>query len=391
MKLKFISSFLLLLFLVLVSPARADEPTDQYLYIFFLIQQGDTLVKGHDLAHALAKYQKAQAALVAFHQGYPDWNMKIVSYRMNYLSEKISALSEKVQAPAPAAPAAAAPASTPQVKLLDAGAEPRKVLRLHPNPGDKRSMGMTMKMGMTVIVAGKESPPVKIPPMHLTMDFAVKNVSPDGDITYDLVMGEATVEEDPEVMPQVAQAIKSSLGSIKGLSGTGTVSSRGIVKSMQFEIPSGADPQMRQVMEQTRNAFTMGAALLPEEAVGPGARWQSTLPVKTQGMSLDQTVDCQLVSIEGDQLTCKTTINQKAPRQQIQSPSMPGMKVDLTSLSGSGAGDLTLDLGQIIPAKANLNYHSDASMGMNVGGQKQTMDMKIDMQMHLESMLLEAK
>jgi len=140
--------------LVTLCPAQ-EEPTrdDQYFEIFNLIQQADTLSAGTNISRALAKYQKAESALLEFHKSYPDFDVKAVSFRLNYLAEKIAACSAKLSPAAspkesPPEAQSAAPAGTVEVKLLEAGAEPRKALRLHPNPGDKQTLLMTMKMGM---------------------------------------------------------------------------------------------------------------------------------------------------------------------------------------------------------------------------------------------------
>src|SRR5258708_1980533 len=76
---------------------------DEYVQIFKLIQEADTLATQAP-AQALAKYLDAQAALDRLHKGSPDWNTRIVSYRLTYLANKIAALSAAASTPA-AAPA----------------------------------------------------------------------------------------------------------------------------------------------------------------------------------------------------------------------------------------------------------------------------------------------
>src|SRR5207245_1035101 len=98
-------------------------------------------------------------------------------------------------------------ASTPQVKLLDAGAEPRKVLRLHPKTGDKQTLNMTMKMAMDIKLGEMQNPAMKLPPMKLTLEVTAKAVSAEGEITYELVMRDASVGDEPEALPQLAEAM----------------------------------------------------------------------------------------------------------------------------------------------------------------------------------------
>src|ERR1035441_10832463 len=92
---------------------------------------------------------------------------------------------------------------------------------------------------------------------------------------------------------------------------------------MEFKGPSGVDAQTRQVMDQMRDSFSSIAAPLPEEAVGPGARWEAKIPIKSQGMTIDHTGTSELVSIEGDRLTTKSTFTKRASNQKVESPAMP--------------------------------------------------------------------
>ena len=64
---------------------------------------------------------------------------------------------------------------------------------------------------------------------------------------------------------------------------------------------------------------------------------------------------------------------------------MAGLKLDLTKMTGKGTGKATFDLGEIMPPDATAEFHADMAMKMDAGGQKQTMTMKMDMNMRLEA------
>src|SRR5438132_2955210 len=192
----------ILALLLALSRAQSQDADDQYLRIFELIQQADSLNTNGQGSAALAKYQQAHTALRAFQKTYPTWNVKIVSYRLNYLAEKVGALSAPPEGgpasgtqPRQAQTPAGGGTQIPQVKLLEPGSEPRKVLRLHPKPGDKQLAGMTMKMAMDMKI-GEMQNPVKLPAMNMTMEITVKNVTAEGDINYETVMGEASVADE---------------------------------------------------------------------------------------------------------------------------------------------------------------------------------------------------
>ncbi len=397
--LRWFSGLIVLALLLAWWPVRAEGPDDQYANVFNLIQQADSLNTKGQIGPALAKYRDAQKALVDLHTTYPDWNNKLVTFRLTYLAERIAALTQPpptrtTNAPTTGAGGAppesrpgetAAPAQAPQVKLLEPGAEPRKELRLHPKPGDKQAFTMTLKMAMAMKAGEMPEQMVKMPPIKLTMDVTVKNVSTQGDITYELVMGEATVSDEAGVMPQVAEAMKSAFAGLKGKSGKGTISNRGLSKGLEFKAPPGADPQLGQMMDEMKQSFADLTVPLPEEAVGPGARWEVKMPLKSQGMTIDETATYKLVSLEGERVTTRSAVSQTAGNQKIQSPAMPGLKVDLTKMTGNGTADVTSDLGQLLPLTGTADLHTERAMGMNAGGQKQSMTMKMDVNVRLEA------
>ena len=79
--------------LLALSGARAEGPDDQYVRIYNLIQEADKLNSGGQPSEALPKYLEAQTALRQFQKGYPDWNVKVITFRLNYVAAKIAAVS----------------------------------------------------------------------------------------------------------------------------------------------------------------------------------------------------------------------------------------------------------------------------------------------------------
>ena len=86
--------------------ARAQD--EQYVQIYNTIQEGDASANSDPL-QALNKYLKAQTDLQQFQKIYPEWNTRIVGYRLSYLANKIAELS--AHAPAAKAVSATTPAA----------------------------------------------------------------------------------------------------------------------------------------------------------------------------------------------------------------------------------------------------------------------------------------
>jgi hypothetical protein len=368
--------------------ARTEDPADQYVGIVFLIQKADSLAASAKTGPALAKYQEAQTALRNFQKNRVDWNPNVVAYRLNYLAEKIAALSQPATTPSTTVPGGdtqtEARESASALKLLDAGAEPRKVLRLHPSPGDKQTCALTLKIGMTTRIAEAQAPGMSLPAVKTTMEVTIKSVSPDGDITYEMVLSDASVAEDAETMPQTAEVTKASMAKFKGLVSTGTMSNRGFRKSTETSAPPGADAKAKKLLDEMNDALSSLATLLPEEAVGAGARWEVASKLKSRGVTIDQTTTYQLVSIEGERVTTKVTTTQRAANQIIQSPTIPQLKTDLLKMAGRGTGEITFDLGQLLPVDASSDTHTDATTSSNLGGFKQPMTMATDVNLRFE-------
>ena len=78
-------------------PAHAQQnPDDQYIGIYNLMQQADSLAAAGQPREALADYTQARAALDRFSRVFPNWNATIVNFRLDYLAQKISGLTGQV-------------------------------------------------------------------------------------------------------------------------------------------------------------------------------------------------------------------------------------------------------------------------------------------------------
>ena len=381
---------ILLALLVSFGVARAEGPDSDYLVVYGVMEQADALNTKGKTVEAHKKYLEAQRALTEFQQNNSDWNKPMVGYRAKYLAEKIKETSGETAASAAnngsasTGKSAVAGAGKSAVKLLFAGDEPRTVLRLHPAVGDKQTVVMTMKMNMTMSAAGNAMPAMDMPAMAITMSVAVKKVSSEGEITYGIIFDAADVAAGEDTKSPTGAAMKSALGGISGMAGEGRMSDRAIGKSMEMKSSGDSNPMLAQTMEQMKDSAGNAATPLPEEAVGPGAKWEHRQKIKSQGMTVDQVTTVELVSVDGDKLELKSTVSQTAANQKIENPSMPGMKMDLVKLVTTGKGKSSVDLGHLLPQSRSVDSDTETSMGMNVGQQKQTMNMKMKMSVKFE-------
>ena len=138
--------------------ARAQQnPDDQYVVIYALMQQADTLENSGDLHQALADYVEARNELEKFQKVFLDWNPKIVNFRLDYLAERIAAVTARLPAapqkekplstaaPAPAQPVAAASATAELESQLGALRDQIKQLQ-----GDNGTLQAKLKEALAV-------------------------------------------------------------------------------------------------------------------------------------------------------------------------------------------------------------------------------------------------
>ncbi|HTJ00705.1 MAG TPA: tetratricopeptide repeat protein [Dongiaceae bacterium] len=140
---KRLTLLLLALWLLPLAAKAQTSADDRYVGIYGLIQQGDDL-SGHDIPAARAKYGDALTALKQFHTQFPNWQVKIVNFRLKYLADRLQALNTntppaRVEAAPDANAAAQLQALREQLQQTQAArADLEKRLRdlaSHPAPG----------------------------------------------------------------------------------------------------------------------------------------------------------------------------------------------------------------------------------------------------------------
>jgi len=283
----------------------------------------------------------------------------------------------KADAPVPAG--AAGGDTAVKVSLVEAGAEPRSVLRLKLAPGSSVTAEMIMKMKMKMNLNGTEPPEVALPPTRMLMKMEVTDAQPDA-FNYTFEVTEAAPMDAPGVQPMVMEAMKTALKGAVGLKGKGAVDGRGMNKGASFELPDAMDPQTRQLMDGMRDAVGRMSAPLPEEAVGVGGSWKVDMDLAQNGMKISQSATYTVLSIEGDEIKLEVAVAMNADAQEVKAPGMPeGARMLLESMTGTGKGKTTVRLNQILPELAEVSVDTAMKSQVEAMGQKQAMSMDMSM------------
>jgi hypothetical protein len=245
----------------------------------------------------------------------------------------------------------------PEVELLDAGSEPRTVLRYTPRPGQREVMVMLIRMGMSLDMEGRQMPDSPIPAMRMTMELEVREVAENGDIAYDLRLTKAEALDAPDLDRGVLESAREALGALEGLRGRALVTARGETKEAEFSIPPGAPEQSAAMLRDMERSMTQFSTAFPEEPVGEGARWEATTRPTFQGMKIEQRLRYELKEMRGEEIVLGVRTRMTADPQPITGG-------EILEYAGSGEGTVRSRLTRLVPTS---EISADVKARMRIG------------------------
>ena len=257
------------------------------------------------------------------------------------------------------APAAAlAEAREPEVRLVEAGSEPRYRLRLGPEPGISQTLRMRLQMGMRMTANGEEGPPQQTPPWEMDMESTVRSIAPNGDVDYTFRVLSVGLGDDPATPPEVREQIQSGLQGLVGLGGTGTLTARGYSKETRLEIPATLPPQQSQTLQGLHQSMKQMSVPLPEEPVGLGGAWEVTSTLEQNGLQVGQRIRYEVTSIDEERVRARVTGEQRADNQPLPPTGQPGTSAELLSLKTELEGETVLQHAGFLPESSRLEGRS---------------------------------
>lgn len=274
-----------------------------------------------------------------------------------------------------------ATASTPQVALLSAGAQPRQQIRLKPTVNSRQAATMTMNMNVAVTGPnGQALPATKLPSVVMGMETVVSRIDPNGDIHYRFRYTDANVSGDSSLPPAAQTQLRSQLQKLKGLSGSFVIDNRGRAKSSNLTIPTTVDATTKQMLQQMSQSLQQFASPFPDAPIGPGAKWRVTYPViSAGGIRSSMVANYELTALNGNTATLDFTVEQRAPAQKLNQPGMPrGVSLNLKSLGSRGRGQLTMQLDRLLPISSAMSLRSLTHMQTQTAAGSQPIDINTD-------------
>ncbi len=271
-------------------------------------------------------------------------------------------------APASAPPPASKDgAQKPTFKLLSAGDAPRRKLRYKFVAGANELVTIDFTLTMAVD-AGADSPPEqKLPAMRFSMLFDMKSVSPDGELAYEFQLAGADVAKDPRVPAQVQQGIKAMLGQLRGVSGSGFVSARGIVRDATMNAPPTVSQQSEGFLNQLQAIIGDMIPSFPEEEVGKGAKWERSMKIDALDAKVLEKSTFTLIDTSDSGGTVSVVSAQTTPGGPPQA-SGGGGGVHIDAFAGSGSGTSTFAFNRFSPSSTD-DVSTVISLSGSQGGQ----------------------
>ena len=284
----------------------------------------------------------------------------------------------RAQAPPAGFPA---PGAVPIVTLASSGAEPRRPIRYAIANGRKDHVNLDMAMNVTMDMAGMSLPSMLMPTMRMGADLAVTDVSAVGDASYKMTFTDLKWVNTDGVDPTILGALQAATPNLTALSGSATISPRGMSRNATLDTSKVANPQLAQMMGSMSSTVQQMAMPFPEEPVGVGARWTVRLAVATGAMQTFQKVEIELTALDATSCTLKLATDQTAPPQRVSVPGLPpGVDASLESLTGSGTSTMLIHLDSLVPTSEGT-MKTASVMNVAMGGDTQRISVQASIQM----------
>jgi len=255
-------------------------------------------------------------------------------------------------------PSRAQPASSEMasatLRLLDPGSAPRRRLRYAWQAGRRELVRVDLRTATSTEVPGDKPTEIPLPPLHIDIAIDPQGASAEGSLLYAWHVASATVGENRDAPPEVAEGMRVELMAIQRLAGHAEVTARGLASDIAIDpgsvTDSGATGQM---VEQVKQILRDLAAPFPEEEVGQGARWEKLSGLASKDARITQTDTFTLLDLKGDHGTVDDVLAQTAPAQALTPAGAgPGSQARLESMLASGDAKTRFDLRRLAPETA---------------------------------------
>lgn len=240
----------------------------------------------------------------------------------------------------------------PTVIVLEQGSEPRQALRWTVRSGFEQKTTTDIGLGVNAVV-GLVQTDMAETVISYDLSMQAKNVAKDGTIAVAFKVDDAQVKLRGGFPVQQTERQKKAMRQRADVAGSYALSARGAITNLEMTKASDGSPANAALIDSLQWALVQLTPALPEEPVGPGARWTVHESFVQGGIHAHQVRTVELVKVEGNRVELTMETRQTAGPQPYTNP-LTGAKFDLESSNGVVHGSLDWDLSRLAPMTASI-------------------------------------
>ncbi|MDH3725968.1 MAG: hypothetical protein OER77_00415 [Myxococcales bacterium] len=228
------------------------------------------------------------------------------------------------------------------VLVLDAGQEPREVLRYKVAHGTTTTSNMDF--GLASLATSSAGAQLSVVPgvrLHVVSGPSMQSKR---GTRFDvrIVKAEALVPEGAD--PELARDLNQSASVLNNIGGWVEIDERGIIQASELnERGKRADVPVRLLVMIINARTSLSRVLLPAEPVGTGARWEARKDLVLYGFKVNQVDTYTLTEKVGDELRLNVAIQQTALPQSVTFDE-EGIELTVESFSMNASGEIIANL-----------------------------------------------
>jgi hypothetical protein len=238
------------------------------------------------------------------------------------------------------------PVALPSVHLIDAGKAPRTSLSYNVIRGHTERLVLELTGSLTLTIGDMTPPEVRGPPLRFTVDLLAKDLDGAGRCELGGVVAAVEIPPGPEPPGVVRAALAGDLERLGRVTFRMLITRRGVLERLLVPLPPDASAELTTMVGWLREALTGLFPVLPSEPIGAQGRWQVRRRVNI-GPAVAEENNVYALG-EGNPLRATIRMALSAGAQHPPVAGLPpGATVVLTSLAGSGGGQVDLDLNRL--------------------------------------------
>lgn len=276
------------------------------------------------------------------------------------------------------------------VTLQDAGAEPRRVLTIAATKGQRRAYTLSLGLEVAMRLGTRTLPPTAVPPLTVTLSTEVTAVAPDA-ITLALTVDDVALPEG-EASARVRGALEATARNLRETAGTLTLRPDGSIATLALRGPAGPGPGGN-ALEPERGglvaALQVLLPVLPQAAVGVGAKWRAIQTQQQGEVTLQQTAEHELRELADGVATLAVTSSHVALLADTKAAGTTAKldastSMDVDARSGTAQATITLRDGAM-PSDASAVVDSVTRAQVSISGAPQAVTMRTRVRSHLRA------